>query len=454
MSRALLSQGEIAVVGLGRSGVAASRLLRRQGVRVYASDGGDSPALRQEAALLRQEGVDAETGRHDLARIGGAATVVASPGIPPVAAPLAAANAAGVPVISEVEVALAFLRPVTIIAVTGTNGKSTVTALVDHLLRAIGRRSIAAGNIGLALSEVALRAEPPDFVSLEMSSFQLHDTPSLQPTVGVLTNLAPDHLDRYNSVEAYYADKDLLFRNAVDASTWVTNEDDTEVQRRTRTIRGRHFHFSLHDVSADAGPATNGRRLKLLGRDWMARTDVSLLGEHNVANVLAAALAVAGVVPMVTAEARQALAEAVRSFPGLAHRLELVAERGGVQWINDSKATNVSSSLVAINSMTRPTVVLLGGRHKGEPYVGLRDALMAHARLVVAYGEAASLIEHDLQSCVPLRRLGSSFDEVIASARSAAKPGDAILLSPACSSYDMFTNFEERGAQFRRLAAE
>ena len=453
MSRALLSDGEIAVVGLGRSGVAASRLLRRQGLRVYASDGGDSPTLRQDAALRRQEGVDAETGHHDLARIGEAATVVASPGIPPFAAPLAAANAAGVPVISEVEVALAFLRPVTIIAVTGTNGKSTVTALVDHLLRAIGRRSVAAGNIGLALSDVALWADPPDFVSLEMSSFQLHDTPSLQPTVGVLTNLAPDHLDRYNSVEAYYADKDLLFRNAVDTSTWVTNKDDTEVLRRTRNIRGRHFHFSVHNVSADAGPATDDRRLQLLGRDWMARADVSLLGEHNVANVLAAALAVAAAVPLVTADARRALAQAVCSFPGLAHRLELVAEMGGVQWINDSKATNVSSSLVAINSMTRPTVVLLGGRHKGESYIGLRGALREHAKLVVAYGEAGSLIEHDLQAYVPLRRLGSSFEEVIASARSAAEPGDAILLSPACSSYDMFTNFEERGARFRRLAA-
>ena len=184
----------------------------------------------------------------------------------------------------------------------------------------------------------------------------------------------------------------------------------------------------------------------------MAPQDNQLLGLHNVANVLAASLAVAAVVPVDSDDARAALRAGIRSFRSLPHRLEVVAESGGALWINDSKATNVSSSLVAIEGMTRPTIVLLGGRHKGEPYHSLIPALRIHAKLVIAYGEAAARIEADLGPDVPLVRLGSSFEEVMERARAAAKPGDAVLLSPACSSYDMFANFEERGKAFRRFA--
>ena len=217
---ALAIGGEVAVVGLGRSGRAAALLLRRDGATVYASDGGTGALVERTAAELRALGVDARTGGHDLDRIARASVVVASPGVPPDAAPLACAVARGVPIVSEVEVALGHLAAARVIAVTGTNGKTTVTALVDHLLRALGRDSVAAGNIGLALAEVALREPPPAWVALEVSSFQLHDTPSLSPAVGILTNLAPDHLDRYPALEDYYADKMRLFSNATDASVW------------------------------------------------------------------------------------------------------------------------------------------------------------------------------------------------------------------------------------------
>jgi UDP-N-acetylmuramoylalanine--D-glutamate ligase len=449
--RELILHGEVAVIGLGRSGQSVSLLLSHAGARVYASDAvGVEPGVGTKMAAA---GVDARGNGHDLDRIAGAAVVVVSPGVPPTAPPLVRARERGIPVVSEVEVALAFLPAVKSIAVTGTNGKSTVTALIAHLLRALGEDAVAAGNIGTPLSEIALMVTPPRWVALELSSFQLHDTPSIAPAVGVLTNLAPDHLDRYTSLEEYYADKMLLFANASPDSVWVTNADDVEVQRRTAQLRGVQRRFSMVIPAADAGPAAEPDHWQLLGAELMSSADIPLLGPHNIANTLAAVLAVAVADPAHRAAAARArLVDGVRAFRALPHRLEVVAETGGVQWIDDSKATNVSSARVAIEAMTRPAVVLLGGKHKNEPYTTLLPGLTAHASLVIAYGEAAPIIEADLAGHVPLVRLGSSFHDVIACARAAARPGGAVLLSPACSSYDMFKNYEERGETFRRLA--
>ncbi|MHB8839435.1 MAG: UDP-N-acetylmuramoyl-L-alanine--D-glutamate ligase [Gemmatimonadaceae bacterium] len=448
-----LTRGEIAVIGLGRSGSAAARLLAREGGRVYASDAGGGDAVAQAAAALRSEGIAADAGAHDLARIRAAALVVASPGVPPQAPPLAAARDAGVPVVGEVEVALHALRGVPYIAITGTNGKSTVTALAAHLLQALGHRAVAAGNIGRALSDVALSGERPDWIALEVSSFQLHDTPSLRPAVGVLTNLSPDHLDRYATVQDYYADKALLYRNATTASRWVVNADDALARELGMGHPGTRWAFSRLDAFAAAHYDGARDALMLFKEPLIWRHALPLLGWHNVENVLAALLAVMVADPAHQADsARAALAAAVQGFRGLPHRLEVVAEGRGVRWINDSKATNVSSARVAIEAMTRPTVVLLGGKHKGEPYTALLEPLKAHAKLVIAYGEAEPLIVADLQGSVPLERGGSSFEDVMNRARAAATPGDAVLLAPACSSFDMFTNYEARGEAFRHLA--
>ena len=244
----------------------------------------------------------------------------------------------------------------------------------------------------------------------------------------------------------------LLVRNATESSAWVTNFDDAELQRRMGLVRGVHFTFSLYDHTASAGPAQADGHWQLLGHELLASAELPLLGQHNVANVLAASLAVAAVLPITSDAQRSALVAGVRSFHALPHRLEMLRTADRIVWINDSKATNVSSARVAIEAMTRPTILLLGGRHKGEPYTPLLGALRAHAKLVIAYGESAALIESDLGGHVPLVRLGSSFEDVMARARAAAEPGDAVLLSPACSSYDMFDNYEHRGERFRQLA--
>ncbi|HKV74680.1 MAG TPA: UDP-N-acetylmuramoyl-L-alanine--D-glutamate ligase [Gemmatimonadales bacterium] len=433
---------EIAVIGLARSGIAASELLRRQGIPVYASDLARGEETDQRVARLRAMGAVVETGGHDLPRIARAAAVVVSPGVPPDAPPLATASAAGVEIRSEIDVGAAGLPEVRFAAITGTNGKSTVTALVAHLLLSGGLRTVAAGNIGTPLSEVALRTPHPEWVSLEVSSFQLHDTRDLVPDVGLLTNLAPDHLDRYPSLEAYFADKRLLFLNARADSTWVLNGDDHAVLDMAKGKPGAVRLFSVaHE--ADAWYDRSAHRLLLDGKPLLERERLTLLGDHNVANALAAALvaARAGIAPV-------AIAEGLASFRALTHRLEPVREVNGVLWINDSKATNVSSTAVALDAIERPYVLLLGGRHKGEPYTALADRMHGRCRAVVAYGEAGDQVEHDLAGKVTVVRAGP-FSEVLERARALTRPGDAVLLSPACSSYDMFKNYEDRGRQFR-----
>lgn len=446
-------EGEIAVIGLARSGRAAAMLLRKHGYDVYASDVASSPDTGRCAEELRAQGIVVDVGRHDLERLERASLVVASPGVPPSARPLAFAREKGVRIASEVEVALHFLDVSRIIAITGTNGKTTTTALIAHLLRGLDLEAVEAGNIGTPLSEIASREQQPKWISLEMSSFQLHDTPSLKPDVGVLTNLSPDHLDRYASVEEYYSDKARLFANADPNSAWVVNEDDKAVMRMVRDVAGHKFPFSIVG-EATAHLDARSNQLVVLGAPLLSREDLPLLGQHNVGNALAASLAVmAADRSHQTQKARKGIAAALKTFRSLPHRLELVGEFGGVQWINDSKATNVSSTAVAIDGMERPTVLLLGGRHKGEAYTPLAEAVRRKVKRVIAYGEAAPIIATDLRPVVDVVRLGSDFEEVIRVAKAAARAGEAVLLSPACSSYDMFSNYEERGERFRALAA-
>lgn len=436
--------GEVAVVGLGKSGVAATLLLRDRGIPTYASEIRDSETTREWARPLLAAGADVELGRHDDARVARAVAVVVAPGVPPDAPTLVAATAAGVPVYAEVDLGYTALPRTRFAAITGTNGKTTTTSLVAHLLEGAGLDAVAAGNIGLPLSEVALRPTPPAWVALELSSFQLHDCPHVAPQVAALLNLAPNHLDRYPTLESYYADKSLLFRNAGAQSVAVSNADDAAVQAVVEHVPGRHLRFSVRE-RADAWYDAQAGWLMLGTERLLARERLPLLGEHNVANALAAAL--------VAREAggnTAAIGQALTTFRAIAHRVEPVREVNGVLWINDSKSTNITSTEVAIAAQDRPFVLLLGGRHKGEPYVRLASLLAGRARAVVAYGEAGDQVEADLAGRVPLVRAGT-FEDVVTAARTLAKPGDAVLLSPACSSYDMFRNYEERGMRFRQL---
>src|SRR5437763_2434403 len=407
------TRGEIAVIGLARSGRAAAELLARAGASVYASEGGSGDAVQHAARVLGPLGVAVQQGGHDLARIAASAVVVASPGVPPDAPPLAAARDAGRTVVSELEIALEFLPHQRYVAITGTNGKTTTTAITHRLLEGLGYDAVAAGNIGTPLAEVALRDRAPDWIALETSSFQLHDTPSIAPAASVLTNLSANHLDRYASVEEYYGDKALLFRNAGPRSVTVSNADDPDSQAMVARVPGRHLRFTTASGAADGYYDRASDRLVVLGTPLVARDELALLGDHNVANALAAALAVMGADESHrTEKARGQIAEALRSFRALEHRIEPAGTFGGVDWINDSKSTNVASTLVALRGMRKRTVLLLGGRHKGEPYTALADELRRIGRAVIAYGESAAIVEGDLGGVVPVERLGASFDSV------------------------------------------
>jgi UDP-N-acetylmuramoylalanine--D-glutamate ligase len=449
-----MSYRSISVLGLARSGAAAAALALSKGIAVYATDAADNEQVRAVAQQLRASGADVDVGAADVDKIARTDVMVVSPGIPPTAPLLNDERLSDMPRISEVEFAARFLTA-RVAAVTGTNGKSTTTALAGHMLATGGMAVAVAGNIGNALSNVALQEPQPDWVVVEVSSFQLADIDRFAPDIGVVTNLAPDHLDRYDSVEQYYGDKQKLFMNATKNNVWILNGDDPDVQALPGDAPGRRLWFQLE---RELGEGEHGAFLARTGelvlkvdalRAVLAKPgDLPLLGRHNQANALAASLVAIGTgIPI------QSIREGLRTFGGLPHRLQVIGERNGVMWINDSKATNVASTLVALQSMTRPTVLLLGGRHKGEPYSELLPAL-ENVKQVLAYGEAAELIVHDLGRDVAVESVAGPFEQVVARAAAVARAGDAVLLSPACSSFDMFRNYEERGEAFVRLAMQ
>ena len=451
MSASLVGE-TIGVLGLARSGLAAAKLALARGARVYASDMGDNPQTRRAAEQINAMGGLAETGRHDLGKLARCHRIVLSPGIPPTAAELRAPEIAHVPVIPEIEFAFGLLE-CPVIAITGTNGKTTVTSLIGHLLHEHGEDAAVGGNIGTALSELVMREPQPRVAVVETSSFQLGGIREFNPRIGVLTNLAPDHLDWYSSVDAYYADKAHLFRNATGDSRWILNGEDARARDLPGDAPGTRYYFR---VASQPAPDELGGHLAedgwLVLRTQPGREErilpanqLRILGPHNIANALAASIAarLAGASP-------ESIARGLKSFEAPPHRLQPVAEVDGVLWVNDSKATNIASTRVAVRGMTRPTVLLLGGRHKGEPYTELLPDLR-NVRAILAYGEAGPIIERDLAGKAPVERVTGSFDDVVARARDIARPGDVVLLSPACSSFDMFANYEERGKRFAEL---
>ncbi|HET7463963.1 MAG TPA: UDP-N-acetylmuramoyl-L-alanine--D-glutamate ligase [Longimicrobium sp.] len=442
----------IGVLGLARSGLAAAKLALARGARVYASDASDTPQTRRAAEQINAMHGLAEVGRHDLGKLARCEKIVLSPGIPPSAPVLRAPEIAHVPVIPEIEFAFGLLE-CPVIAITGTNGKTTVTSLIGHLLHEHGEDAAVGGNIGTALSELVLREPQPRIAVVETSSFQLGGIREFNPRIGVLTNLAPDHLDWYTSVDSYYADKAHLFRNATGESRWVLNGEDEKARTLPGNAPGTRYYFRVASQPAanELGGWLSGDGWLVLrlepGRDerLLKADELRILGPHNVANALAASIAA-----RLAGASAESIARGLRTFEAPPHRLQPVAETDGVLWINDSKATNIASTQVAVRGMTRPTILLLGGRHKGEPYTELL-ADLGRVKAILAYGEAAPIIEGDLAGRAPVERVYGGFDDVVRRARELARPGDAVLLSPACSSFDQFKNYEERGKRFAEL---
>jgi UDP-N-acetylmuramoylalanine--D-glutamate ligase len=441
----------VVVVGGAGSGTAAARLLVTRGARVTLTD---LRATLDEAADLQARGVDLALGGNPESLLTGADLIVLSPGVPAALPVLDAARAAGVEIIGEVELASRWLRG-RVVAITGTKGKSTTTALTGRILTAAGFHAPAGGNLGPALSAQVAESTPESIHVVEVSSFQLETTVTFHPWIAVLLNLSPDHLDRHVSVREYADAKTRIFANQTEQDWAVVNADHPATLELARQSRARQARFSLDPRSGARITVVEGQVVErsAQGEVPIFRTaDLKLIGPHLLADVLAASTVarIIGVEPAV-------IADVVTSFPGLEHAMELVDEIGGVRFVNDSKATNVESARQSIETFGSRLAVIMGGRFKGGDLRLLRGPLAARAATVVAIGEATPLLREALSDVVEVVEADTMAEAVRAGYRAAGQDG-SVVLAPACSSFDMFENYAARGLAFKaevaRLRAE
>lgn len=436
----------VTVFGMARSGTAAARLLASAGAHVFVSDGSDNDMLRKRAADLG--GIPHELGGHTSRCLDGADLAIKSPGIPESAPVAARLRERGVPILGEVELAFHFSRTPWV-AVTGSNGKSTTTAMTGAILEASGFRTAVAGNIGTPLAGIVEDYGPNDRIVAEISSFQLENVFRFEPAVAVLLNITPDHLDRHGDLAEYTRVKCRIFHRIADPARIVINAEDRRLV--SAAPAGASMFSGSGLPSGRRGVGFSGG--KMVSTLQPAREEVLMAeailpgapGPHNLANAAAAACAavVAGASPSSTGGA-------LAAFRSLPHRLELVERRGGVAWYNDSKATNVDSVTQALKSFESGIIWLAGGRDKDGDFAALAPLLANRVRKLLAFGEAAEKIIASVGDAVPTSRY---FDlkDALAAAREIASPGDTILLSPGCTSFDQYADFEERGEHFRKL---
>ena len=435
------------VWGAARSGIAAAALLRAAGAEVTLAD--DAPHDLIAPGIARALGdIDIAAGGELPQPIRHWSTVVVSPGVPSSHPRLQEARESGVPVLSEIEIGARF-TDARIVAITGTNGKTTTTVLAAHLLGGEEAGAFAAGNVGRALCEVVQRPEAcarQATLVIEVSSYQCEHLERFHPDVAVVLNLRPDHLERHGGMDGYREAKARMGINLRSSDTVLFNADDPEVARVIADWQGRRLPFSL-ESRPDPGVYFGGDSLihddGSLRETLMRRSDLRLPGRHSVANALAAA-GVARICGVACAD----IAARCRTFAGVPHRIELVATERGVDHFNDSKATNLDSLLTALRSFDRPIVLIAGGRAKGEDFAALTEEIGRRVRALVLMGEAAGAMESAWGNAAPVQRADGLEDAVLA-ARATAQEGDVVLLSPGCASFDMFRDFEDRGDQFR-----
>ncbi|MBX3123610.1 MAG: UDP-N-acetylmuramoyl-L-alanine--D-glutamate ligase [Nitrospira sp.] len=450
---------QVTVVGLARSGVGAARLLNYLGARVTVADRKEPQELAAILSQLDQSGIAVKVGAQYESALEGADLVVISPGVPTQLDALNRVRARGVRVIGELELASRYMTA-PIVAVTGTNGKSTTVTLIGKFLKESGKRAFVGGNLGIAASEAALACvqakpgspAPYEYVVLETSSFQLETIEQFHPFIASILNVTLDHMDRYNSVEDYVAAKARIFTNQTAGDYSLFNLDDTRVAALRGNTKAAVLGFSRSGatVSGVAGATVlDGDLIVTTVRgqreEICRRGDMRLIGLHNVENVMAAVTY--GLLCGCSIEAIRAV---LRSFPGLEHALEVVRERRGVRYVNDSKGTNVDAVLKALEGIEQPIWLIAGGRDKGGDFSRLEGAIRERVKGLILIGEAAGRIQAamgDFDRCRPAATLR---DAVELAARE-AQPGEVVLLSPACASFDMFADYQDRGRQFKAL---
>ena len=436
-----IAGSRIAVAGLGQSGLAVAEFLLAKGARVRVVDSRPLAELKEIGRAIERLGVPFALQSPEAFE--GVDAIVISPGVPADLEELEAARRRGVPVLGEVELASEFLAG-PIIGITGANGKTTTTALTGHILREAGIPAQVGGNIGAPVTGMIAASRPDQWNVLELSSFQLETIQRFRAQVAVCLNVTPDHLDRHHTFENYANAKARLFETQGAGDFAVLNADDATCLEFGRRTRARTLWFSI-TRAVGGGLWADQARLYFEGAPFLEIAGIPLRGRHNVENTLAAA----GAAHLAGAPL-EAIAAAVRTFPGVEHRIEFVQRVGGVDFYNDSKATNVDATLKSIAAFAGGVWIILGGKHKGSPYTALREPLAGKARAALLIGAAAPLIAADLAGAVRLIQAGT-LEAAVRAAFEEAQPGDTVLLAPACASFDQFENYQQRGRIFKNL---
>jgi UDP-N-acetylmuramoylalanine--D-glutamate ligase len=451
-----LNNKRVLVVGLGKSGVASALFLKARGAQVTVSDTKSGDELRNEIPSLLDHGITVETGGHGERTFRGQDLIVVSPGVSVDAPLLAQARLLGEAVIGEVELAAQFL-PGPMVAITGSNGKTTTTTLTGEIMAAGGWSTLVGGNIGTPAISLAGRAKPESVIVLEVSSFQLETIQTFRPKVAVVLNVTPDHLDRHRTFEAYVDAKARIFENQQGDDFAVLNQDDPNCVAMAARTRAQVFWFSRQKEVSQGAWLREGN---ILFRDGRGQREVMLVSEnplkgaHNLENVLAAVCAGA-----LMGCAAEKIRQAVRDFKAVEHRLEFVATIRGVDYYNDSKATNVDATIKALESFPANIHVILGGKDKGSDYSVLNSLLRQRVKRVYTIGAAAGKIESQIVSSSAAQAKGEGVEVVhaetlenaVRKANAVAQPGDVVLLAPACASFDQFKNYEHRGQVFKEI---
>ena len=444
-----LRKKRVLVVGLARTGIATARFCAAREAQVTATETRSEQELGDVPAKLREVGVALELGGHTETTFLAQDLIIPSPGVPADDPFLAMARKKGITIWSEIELAYRFMEG-KLIGITGSNGKTTTTTLLHHILQSAGMEAILAGNVGTPMISCVDAMHGGTVTVAELSSFQLELTDTFRPNVAVLLNLTPDHLDRHKTMEAYAAAKARIFEKQTELDAAVLNEDDPPTVQRAPK-KPQLFWFSRKQT-VKQGACLRGQDIALMheGKEElvMGANEIPLVGAHNLENVLAAVTAAR----LAGADAAS-IARGVRSFAGVEHRLEFVAEISGVRYFNDSKATNVDATIKALDAFPGRIVIILGGKDKGSNYTVLQQPLREKAILALLIGAAADKIEKEIAGSVAIERAGT-MQRAVEIAWHAAQPGDVVLLAPACASFDQFRNYEERGRLFKDLVRQ
>lgn len=440
---------KVLVVGLGKSGMAAALFLRRRGALVTVSDNRSAEVLAKDIPGLLEQGIMVETGGHGLLTFRRQDLIIVSPGVPLDTPELAQVKKLGLTIMGELELASRFLKG-SVLAITGSNGKTTTTSLCGDIFTAGGLPVQVGGNIGVPVIALVDQSSDDGWSVLEVSSFQLETTEHFRPQIAAILNITPDHLDRHGSFENYVAAKERIFANQTEDDALILNADDDAAMRCAVHARSRVFWFSRKRIVRQGAFVHEGailfRATEQSAPEFILKaTSIPLKGEHNIENVLAAVCAarVAGIAP-------EAIRTAIEKFRAVEHRLEFVAEIDGVEYYNDSKATNVDAAMKAVAAFPGGIHLILGGKDKDSDYRLMRPLLEERVKAVYTIGAAAEKIASHIKGAVPIVPSGT-LDAAVAAAAEVAQPGEVILLAPACSSFDQFENYEHRGRVFKEL---